>query len=161
MVYQNHKQPQVALVQKIPPRKTTPSNNQTINCSSKMPLQNLPRPSSLSQSLTPFRARKPNICLQLTRQRLRHASSTTPSKASNLRPLVLEKPDKFRPPSHPARIKAKNPRSFGPALSEEDKVRQKTKKYPNMFPPEGTVMFKFLTSRMLHVYICMVCATPV
>ncbi|ODM16024.1 hypothetical protein SI65_08458 [Aspergillus cristatus] len=86
--------------------------------------------------------------------------SQDPSK-----PRVLVQPDKFRPPSHPARrvVQTRNgkvvnagPVNYpGPKLSEKEKEEQKTRQYPNMFPPEGTVMFKFLTSRWIHVWIAM------
>jgi hypothetical protein len=50
-----------------------------------------------------------------------------------------------------------NPYNYpGPPLSEKEKEEQKTKQYPNMFPPEGTVLHKFLTSRWIHVWIAMV-----
>ncbi|OAX78908.1 hypothetical protein ACJ72_06781 [Emergomyces africanus] len=77
--------------------------------------------------------------------------------------IVLEKPDRFRPPSHPAR-RVMNPRGSnsrqpinypGPRLSEAELAEKKTKRYPHMFPPEGTVMHKFLTSRGIHVWISM------
>jgi hypothetical protein len=44
----------------------------------------------------------------------------------------------------------------GPKLSEKEEAEQKTRQYPNMFPPEGTVMFSFLTSRWIHIWIAMV-----
>lgn len=81
---------------------------------------------------------------------------------------ILAKPDKFRPPSHPQRkvlrqrrdgtvVDPTEPHNYpGPPLSAEEKEAQKTRRYPNMFPPEGTVMFKFLTSRWIHVWIAMV-----
>ncbi|KAL4938683.1 hypothetical protein BDV06DRAFT_200321 [Aspergillus oleicola] len=73
---------------------------------------------------------------------------------------VLEKPDKFRPPSHGARrvVQTRNGKVVnypGPKFSEKEEAERKTKKYPNMFPPEGTVMYKFLTSRWIHVWIAM------
>jgi hypothetical protein len=50
------------------------------------------------------------------------------------------------------------PRNYpGPKLSAEELAEKKTRKYPHMFPPEGTVMYKFLTSRGIHVWISMVC----
>lgn len=78
---------------------------------------------------------------------------STQSKA----PFVLEKPDKFRPPSHPSRIvKRQIPRNYaGPPLSAEELEAQKTKQYPNMFPPEGTKMHWFLTNKRLHLVIAM------
>lgn len=81
------------------------------------------------------------------------------------KPRILVQPDKFRPPSHPARrvVQTRNgkvnagPVNYpGPKLTEKEKEEQKTREYPNMFPPEGTVMFRFLTSRWIHVWIAMV-----
>lgn len=80
----------------------------------------------------------------------RHAS-TQPNK-----PLVLEKPERFNPPSHGSRPRAR-PRSYpGPALSEAEKQEQKTKRYPNMMPAEGTFTYWFLTNKMLHTFITLV-----
>lgn len=81
---------------------------------------------------------------------------------------VLEKPDKFRPPSHPARrvilpgAKSKSavpppPKNYpGPPRSKEEIEASNKKWYPNTFPPEGTVMHRFLTSRGIHIWISMV-----
>lgn len=94
-----------------------------------------------------------------TRILRRFKSSSTPSKKGPKGP-VLEKPDKFRPPSHPARRVVNTnraPRNYpGPAPSAKEISEKQTKQYPNMFPPEGTVMFKFLTNRGIHVWISMV-----
>lgn len=97
----------------------------------------------------------------------RNFSSTTwrQAKAED-KPRTLPQPDKFRPPSHPARrvIQTRNgnkvvrePFNYpGRPLTAKEKEEQKTKRYPNMFPAEGTVLFKFLTSRWIHVWIAMV-----
>lgn len=76
---------------------------------------------------------------------------------------ILSQPDKFRPPSHPQRLvnpartaPSGQPVNYGRALSAEERAAQDKKQYPNMFPPEGTVMFKFLTSRWIHIWIAMV-----
>ncbi|KAB2570754.1 Major facilitator superfamily [Lasiodiplodia theobromae] len=78
------------------------------------------------------------------------------AKNDDSKPRVLEKPDKFRPPSHPARIPSSRKRpqyTYGPRLTDEELATQKRKQYPNMMPPEGSFMHWFLTNRMLHVYI--------
>ncbi|EEH42154.1 uncharacterized protein PADG_06974 [Paracoccidioides brasiliensis Pb18] len=87
--------------------------------------------------------------------------STTTKSSSPRGPRVLEKPDRFRPPSHAAR-RVTNPRSAreplnypGPRLTEAELAEKKTKRYPHMFPPEGTVMHKFLTNKGIHVWISM------
>ncbi|KAH8699291.1 hypothetical protein BGW36DRAFT_407086 [Talaromyces proteolyticus] len=87
-------------------------------------------------------------------------------KEASDKPRTLAQPDKFRPPSHPARrvlptrngkpVIVKEPFNYpGPPQSAVEKEAQKTKRYPNMFPPEGTVMHKFLTTRWIHAWIAM------
>ncbi|KAK2810569.1 hypothetical protein FQN50_002826 [Emmonsiellopsis sp. PD_5] len=107
---------------------------------------------------------KPQPQQQQQQQQLRQRSTTstnTKTKANGNNGRVLEKPDRFRPPSHPSRrvmnANARGePRNYpGPALSAKEVEEKKTKRYPNMFPPEGTVMHKFLTSKGIHVWISM------
>lgn len=101
-------------------------------------------------------------------QHRRNFSTTTQrhqTPASD-KPRTLAQPDKFRPPSHPARrvVTTRNgtkvvrePFNYpGRPLTAKEKEEQKTKRYPNMFPAEGTVLFKFLTSRWIHAWIAMV-----
>ncbi|KAI4187365.1 MAG: hypothetical protein L6R41_002868 [Letrouitia leprolyta] len=105
----------------------------------------LPPPQGVSASECAWRIR----CAP--RPRCRNASTgLAPSK-----PRVLEKPAKFRPPSHPQRlVKQRTPRQYpGPPLSEVQRAEQRIKRYPNMMPAEGTFMFWFLNSRLLHMGI--------
>ncbi|KAF2084488.1 hypothetical protein K490DRAFT_75882 [Saccharata proteae CBS 121410] len=89
----------------------------------------------------------------LSMRSLLHASSNS---AQPGKPRVLEKPTKFNPPSHGSRLPRNKPRyTYGPKLTEEQKSQQKTKKYPNMMPPEGTLMHWILTNKALHLYISM------
>jgi hypothetical protein len=76
-----------------------------------------------------------------------------PSNAAKSR--TLAKPDKWRPPSHPTRL-PKQPRTYGVPLTAEQKQAMSRKRYPNMFPPEGTLAHTVITSRALHVAISMV-----
>ena len=83
----------------------------------------------------------------------RHASTNLPPKA-----IVLEPPDKFRPPSHPQRLNRKPPRQYpGPPLSDAEREAQKTRRYPHMFPNPGTGLYWFLTNKWIHLWICLVC----
>ncbi|KAH8687836.1 hypothetical protein BGZ60DRAFT_394610 [Tricladium varicosporioides] len=83
-------------------------------------------------------------------QTIRYASNKSTKKS---KPLVLEKPAKFTPPSHPSRRLKEAPRYPGPKLSEDEATSRRTKKYPNMMPPEGTFMHWFITSKSVHLYI--------
>ena len=81
----------------------------------------------------------------------RASTNTPPPKI-----IRLEKPAKFNPPSHGRRPKQQIPRYYGPELTQQQKVEQKTKKYPNMMPPPGTFLYWFLTNRGIHVTISLV-----
>ncbi|KAI9760267.1 MAG: iso-1-cytochrome c [Chaenotheca gracillima] len=87
-------------------------------------------------------------------QTSRHASSSSKKAPSKGDPNILEKPERFNPPSHPQRLSKKPPRSYpGPPLSAQDVERQNTKKYPHSMPPEGSFSHWFLTNRSIHIYI--------
>lgn len=70
---------------------------------------------------------------------------------------VIPQPDKYRPPSHSARKPNRDleNRVYGPPLTEEDKKRMATKKYPNMMSPEGTFSYWFLHNKAIHLWITM------
>lgn len=68
---------------------------------------------------------------------------------------VIPQPDKYRPPSHSARRPNRNLENkiYGPPLTEEDKKRMATKKYPNMMSPEGTFSYWFFHNKAIHLWI--------
>lgn len=86
---------------------------------------------------------------------IRYASSTTTKKEG--RPLVLEKPARFNPPSHGSRLptgkKAAVPKHYGGDLSAQEVQAQKRKDYPGMMAPEGTWAHWFWNSRAFHLFI--------
>jgi hypothetical protein len=112
-------------------------------------------------SVSPL-ARSQHALIRTTR---RHASSTAPPNSPS-KPIVLEQPSKFRPPSHPQRlVKGRpHPNTFGSGYNQSstpnEKEGQKTKRYPHTFPNEGTVMHKFLSSRTIHIFITLVWSPP-
>ncbi|TVY29729.1 hypothetical protein LHYA1_G000953 [Lachnellula hyalina] len=90
-----------------------------------------------------------------TFQIIRHASKAAKGKPAKKapQPILLEKPAKFNPPSHPAR-KWTAPRQYpGRNLSKEEEATMKTKQYPKMMPPPGTFMHWFLHNKSIHLYI--------
>lgn len=92
-----------------------------------------------------------------TSSRMAAAASNNNSKG---KPIVLEQPDQFRPPSHPQRLGRRRP-TPGPAAynqgaTRDEKEKQKTRSYPRTFPNQGTFMHWFLTNRAIHLWITMV-----
>lgn len=85
---------------------------------------------------------------------VRHASTSNPTPP---KPRLLEKPERFNPPSHPSRLRSK-PRAYTVPLSEAERQAQKTRRYPHMMPPEGSFMYWFLTNKLVHVWITFVCS---
>lgn len=89
----------------------------------------------------------------------RRAASSTSSSSGGSKPIVLEQPDKFRPPSHPARLnRARRPTggAYNQGPTEQEREKQKTRTYPHMFPNQGTFLHWFLTDRWIHLWITMV-----
>lgn len=86
------------------------------------------------------------------------ASSATPPPSAQGGPIVLEQPDKFRPPSHPQRLGRRRPQPTGynQGTTGSEREKQKTRSYPHMFPNQGTFMHWFLTNRMIHMWITLV-----
>ncbi|KAJ9605474.1 hypothetical protein H2200_010131 [Cladophialophora chaetospira] len=103
------------------------------------------------------------ICRQCLRKQYRNARlrvdhiSRRAASTDGQKPIVLEQPDKFRPPSHPARLNRprRSPAAYNQAATREEKQRQQSKSYPHMFPNRGTFMHWFLTDRKIHLWITM------
>lgn len=86
------------------------------------------------------------------------SSSSKPPSSSPAKPIVLEKPARFNPPSHGSRLKRNSvPRHYGPELTDAERLAQTQKNYPGMMAPEGTWAHWFWNSRLLHTLITMVC----
>ncbi|KAI0013274.1 hypothetical protein F4779DRAFT_613805 [Xylariaceae sp. FL0662B] len=82
------------------------------------------------------------------------ASNTTTSDAAEpSKPIVLEKPEKFNPPSHGARLPKSGPKHYGGPLTSEEVQTQRTKSYPGLPPPPNTWAHWFIHSRSVHVFI--------
>ncbi|KAK3683776.1 hypothetical protein B0T22DRAFT_443783 [Podospora appendiculata] len=71
-------------------------------------------------------------------------------------PRILEKPERFNPPSHGARLPKKvAPRHYGGDLSAAEVQAQKRKDYPGLQPPPGTFGHWFMTRRWIHAVVTM------
>ncbi|EDN91585.1 hypothetical protein SS1G_00988 [Sclerotinia sclerotiorum 1980 UF-70] len=83
----------------------------------------MPPPSTIPRFLLPRRSPLWSLSTKTTIRNASSKSKNNTSKQSG-KPLVLEKPTKFNPPSHPARIRKDPPRYPGPQLSAEEIARQ-------------------------------------
>ncbi|GJN75152.1 hypothetical protein VFPFJ_06699 [Purpureocillium lilacinum] len=73
------------------------------------------------------------------------------------KPIVLEKPTKFNPPSHGSRLKRNSmPRHYGPDLTPGEISAQGKRDYPGLMAPQGSWAHWFWHSRLLHTFITMV-----
>ncbi|KAK0626279.1 hypothetical protein B0T14DRAFT_390845, partial [Immersiella caudata] len=77
------------------------------------------------------------------------------SSKSKPGPHVLEKPERFNPPSHGARLprKGATPRHYGGDLTKEEEMAQVRKEYPGMMAPSGTFAHRIIYSRWIHMTI--------
>ena len=90
--------------------------------------------------------------------RIRFASSSGPARDKDGKPIVLEKPERFNPPSHGSRLpKRTTPRHYGGDLSASEAQAQRVKDYPGLMAPKGTLSHWIWTSYWLHSAIAMVC----
>lgn len=93
------------------------------------------------------------------RPQSRQASSTKEPKSKN---ISLEQPDKFRPPSHAPRLVKGRSRgstfngAYNQSSTTAEQDAQRNKRYPHMFPDEGTLAHRIITNRLLHVFMAIV-----
>jgi hypothetical protein len=134
----------------FPPSSTAPSCTSVPNTMSTMSAL------QLSRQLT-LRAMRNQQTSLLARSLVASRPASSSSKPVP-KGRLLEKPTRFNPPSHPARLPRRNRQpAFSVPLSAKEKEQQKTKQYPHMMPPQGTFFHWFLTNRTIHVWITMVC----
>ncbi|KAF3766230.1 hypothetical protein M406DRAFT_356243 [Cryphonectria parasitica EP155] len=104
------------------------------------------------------RAARTSITTSTETFAVRYASSSSSNIAKDAKgkPIVLEKPARFNPPSHGARLPSKKSRPqqhYGGDLSADDAAAQRRRDYPGMMAPQGTWAHWFWGSRWLHLCI--------
>jgi hypothetical protein len=89
--------------------------------------------------------------------RMTPAKSKSAAAASD-KPLIIEKPEKFNPPSHGTRLPKRGvmPRHYGGELPKVEVEAQKKRDYPTMMAPEGTWTHWFWTNHTIHSVIAFV-----
>jgi hypothetical protein len=92
-------------------------------------------------------------------RRPQHRSASTRDQS---KPIVLEKPDKFRPPSHPSKLVKPRGRAssyngaYNQSSTASEREAQRTRRYPHTFPEKGTWAYSMLTNRTVHSFVTMV-----
>ncbi|KAI0187166.1 hypothetical protein EV127DRAFT_151035 [Xylaria flabelliformis] len=79
--------------------------------------------------------------------------AAAPPAADPSKPIVLEKPERFNPPSHGSRLPRSTPRHYGGSLTAEEVQAQNQRTYPGLPPPPNTWSHRFINSRGIHMFI--------
>ncbi|KAI1753871.1 hypothetical protein F4782DRAFT_529290 [Xylaria castorea] len=79
--------------------------------------------------------------------------AAAPPVADPSKPIVLEKPERFNPPSHGSRLPRSTPRHYGGSMTAEEVQAQNQKTYPGLPPPPNTWSHWFINSRGIHLFI--------
>lgn len=91
---------------------------------------------------------------------VRYASASSKgAKQPPGKPIVLEQPTRFNPPSHGARLPRKDrplQQHYGGSLSSEEVASQRRREYPGLMAPQGTWAHWFWNSQGLHLSITLV-----
>lgn len=108
------------------------------------------------------RAARPRLQMALQgpawRAAPRSSASSRFASTQSSKPIVLEKPLKFNPPSHGSRLRKNTmPKHYGGVTTADEIAAQRMRSYPGMMAPEGTWSHWFWHSKTLHVFITMVC----
>lgn len=88
------------------------------------------------------------------------AAPKAAAKPDPSKPFVLEKPEKFNPPSHGTRLPRSTPRHYGGGTTFEEAKAQEKRSYPGLPPPQDSWAHWFLNNRTIHIVITMVRIPP-
>ncbi|KAI0541659.1 hypothetical protein GGR58DRAFT_410793 [Xylaria digitata] len=69
------------------------------------------------------------------------------------KPIVLEKPERFNPPSHGSRLPRSTLRHYGGSMTAEEVQAQSQRTYPGLPPPPNTWSHWFINNRGIHMFI--------
>ncbi|GAW13186.1 hypothetical protein ANO14919_025660 [Xylariales sp. No.14919] len=81
------------------------------------------------------------------------AAAAAPPAVDPSKPIVLEKPERFNPPSHGSRLPRSRPRHYGGSMTAEEVQAQSQRSYPGLPPPPDTWSHWFINNRSIHMFI--------
>lgn len=89
---------------------------------------------------------------------------SNPSKPPGGGPRVLAQPERFNPPSHGSRLPRpggpRQPQHYGGALSQSELLAQVRKEYPGLMAPMGSLAYRVIYSKWIHLTITLVSHPP-
>lgn len=90
-------------------------------------------------------------------------SKPSTSKPPSSGPRVLAQPERFNPPSHGSRLPragGPRPQHYGGALSQSELLAQVRKEYPGLMAPMGSLAYRVIYSKWIHLTITLVRPPP-
>lgn len=96
---------------------------------------------------------------QAQAQAVAPTTAAAPLKPDPSKPIVLEKPERFNPPSHGSRLPRSTPRHYGGSMTAEEVKLQSQRTYPGLPPPPNTWSHWFINNRGIHMFITLVSPT--
>lgn len=124
----------------------------------------LPQSSSLWRTTTTTTTLSPvTRRLASTNPPSKPTSKPPPSKPPGSGPRVLAQPERFNPPSHGSRLPragGPRPQHYGGALSQSELLAQVRKEYPGLMAPMGSLAYRVIYSKWIHLTITLVSLPP-
>ncbi|KAI1330542.1 hypothetical protein F5Y16DRAFT_362073 [Xylariaceae sp. FL0255] len=80
-------------------------------------------------------------------------AASSPAVPDPSKPIVLEKPERFNPPSHGSRLPRSRPKNYGGATTADEIKAQSQRSYPGLPPPNNSWAHWFINSRGIHLFI--------
>ncbi|KAI2471780.1 hypothetical protein F4781DRAFT_77008 [Annulohypoxylon bovei var. microspora] len=139
---------------KMPPNKlaaTSPATPKTPTSKTPATSKPAPIPEPAPKASVPKPVSKPAPAPVTPAPKAKPTAASKPADPS--KPIVLEKPEKFNPPSHGSRLPRSTPKHYGGAMSEAELKAQTAKAYPGLPPPPNTWTYWFLNNRGIHLFI--------
>ncbi|KAI0432879.1 hypothetical protein F5Y09DRAFT_339239 [Xylaria sp. FL1042] len=138
---------------KPPPKNATKTSASTAHAPQK-PAAPKAVPTSTAPTTSPAPASAPAPASKPVVQAVAPKPAVTPpSTPSPSKPIVLEKPERFNPPSHGSRLPRSTPRHYGGSMTAEEVQAQSQRSYPGLPPPPNSWSHWFIHNTSIHAFI--------
>ncbi|KAF3070625.1 putative major facilitator superfamily protein [Daldinia childiae] len=117
------------------------------------PTKPLPKTAATTKAAAPITKEDEPPQTPILKTATPHAAAAASKPVAPSKPIVLEKPERFNPPSHGARLPRSTPAHYGGPATDAELQAQAAKAYPGLPPPENTWTHWFIHSRGIHLFI--------